>query len=158
MLNNISENNAAVKAVSKSIESLNQTVNRECEALSELKEKAELDAHIIEKNQKIVEAYNSIVHSLKEYAENLPLELAHDLAKKTVDYYNAMNCDDADFELLYDLKLPLSQNDKIIVRMKDGTEQKTEWQLESRSKSWTPEMKAKAAADARRRGHGKKCN
>ncbi len=123
LLNNISENNAAVKAVSKSIESLNQTVNRECEALSELKEKAELDAHIIEKNQKIVEAYNSIVHSLKEYAENLPLELAHDLAKKTVDYYNAMNCDDADFELLYDLKLPLSQNDKIIVRMKDGTEQ-----------------------------------
>ena len=48
--------------------------------------------------------------------------------------------------------------DQLIFHMKDGTERKTEWQLESRSKSWTPEMKAKAAVDARRRGHGKKCN
>ena len=48
--------------------------------------------------------------------------------------------------------------DQLIFHMKDGTERKTEWQLESRSKSWTLEMKTKAAADARRRGHGKKCN
>ena len=48
--------------------------------------------------------------------------------------------------------------DQLVFHMKDGTERKTEWQLESRSKSWTPEIKAKAAADARRRGHGKKCN
>lgn len=45
---------------------------------------------------------------------------------------------------------------QLVFHLKDGTERKTEWQLESRSKSWTPEMKAKAAEDARRRAYGKK--
>lgn len=44
---------------------------------------------------------------------------------------------------------------QLIFHLKDGTERKAEWQLESRSKSWTPEMKAKAAANARRREYGK---
>ena len=42
----------------------------------------------------------------------------------------------------------------LVFHLKDGTEQKTEWQYESRSKSWTPEMKAQAAEHAKRRHHG----
>ena len=42
----------------------------------------------------------------------------------------------------------------LVFHLKDGTEQKAEWRLESRSKSWTPEMRAKAAVDARRKYHG----
>lgn len=45
---------------------------------------------------------------------------------------------------------------QLVFHLKDGTERTTEWQLESRAKSWTPEMKAKAAEDARRRAYGKK--
>lgn len=45
---------------------------------------------------------------------------------------------------------------QLVFHLKDGTERTTEWQLESRSKGWTPEMKAKAAEDARRRAYGKK--
>lgn len=42
----------------------------------------------------------------------------------------------------------------LVFHLKDGTEKKTEWQYESRSKSWTPEMKAQAAEHAKRRHHG----
>ena len=45
---------------------------------------------------------------------------------------------------------------QLVFHLKDGTERKAEWELESRSKSWTPEMRAKAAEDARRRDYGKK--
>ena len=43
---------------------------------------------------------------------------------------------------------------QLVYHLKDGTERTAEWQLESRSKSWTPEMKAKAAEHARKRYHG----
>ena len=71
----------------------------------------------------MAEAYDFVVRSLYDYASSLPLELAKDLAEKTVRYYNKMNCDDAEFELLKMVKLPVSQNDKIIITMFDGTEQ-----------------------------------
>ena len=39
----------------------------------------------------------------------------------------------------------------LILHMKDGTERRMEWEAGSRSRSWTPEMKAQAAEYARRR-------
>ena len=41
----------------------------------------------------------------------------------------------------------------LVFHLRDGREICTEWQNRSRSKSWTPEMRAKAASDARKRGH-----
>ena len=43
---------------------------------------------------------------------------------------------------------------QLVFHLKDGTERKAEWQLESRARSWTPEMKAKAAEREKRRSHG----
>ena len=45
---------------------------------------------------------------------------------------------------------------ELIFHLRDGTEQRTNWENESRSKSWTPEMRAKAAEAARRKSNGKK--
>ena len=42
----------------------------------------------------------------------------------------------------------------VIFHFRNGSEKRTKWEYESRSKSWTPEMKIKAAADAKRRKHG----
>ena len=41
--------------------------------------------------------------------------------------------------------------DVLILHMKDGTEQKVQWQSPSRSESWTPEMREQAATHARKR-------
>ena len=43
---------------------------------------------------------------------------------------------------------------ELIFHLTDGTERKAEWQFESRAKSWTPEMRARAAEHAKRRHHG----
>ena len=43
---------------------------------------------------------------------------------------------------------------ELIFHLKDGTERKAEWRHESRSKSWTPEMRAQAAERTKRRYHG----
>ena len=43
---------------------------------------------------------------------------------------------------------------ELIFHLKDGTERKVEWQHQSRSKSWTPEMRARAAEYVKRRHHG----
>ena len=44
--------------------------------------------------------------------------------------------------------------DELIFHFRDGSEKRTKWEYESRSKSWTPEMKSKAAENAKRRKHG----
>ena len=43
---------------------------------------------------------------------------------------------------------------ELIFHLKDGTERKAEWKHDSRSNSWTPEMRAQAADRAKRRSHG----
>ena len=75
----------------------------------------------------------------------------------TSDMFGWNSFDEATFRSTVD-HITAVYPDQLIFHLKDGTERKTEWQLESRSKSWTPEMKAKAAENARRRGHGKKCD
>ncbi len=42
----------------------------------------------------------------------------------------------------------------LVFHLKDGTEKTAEWQYDSRSKSWTTEMKVQAAERAKRRHHG----
>ena len=43
---------------------------------------------------------------------------------------------------------------KLVIHLKNGTERVTEWEYESRAKSWTPEMKAQASIREKGRRHG----
>lgn len=43
----------------------------------------------------------------------------------------------------------------LIFHLRDGREEKREWQNRSRAESWTPEMKEKAREAARRKNDGK---
>ena len=92
----------------------------------------------------------------KEYCHSrkIPEEI---LMRITSDMFGWNSFDEAAFRSTVD-HITAVYPDQLIFHLKDGTERKTEWQLESRSKIWTPEMKAKAAENARRRGHGKKCD
>lgn len=53
----------------------------------------------------------------------MPIELAANISDKVKEYYNAINYGDADFEFIEELRLPVSSNEKIVVKMKDGLEQ-----------------------------------
>ena len=75
--------------------------------------------------------------------------------RKTAELFGWNEFTEEEFKRTVDHITAIYPN-QLVFHLKDGTERKTEWQLESRSKSWTPEMKAKAAVDARRREYGKK--
>lgn len=99
-------------------------------------------------------ACSTFINEGKEYCHSrkIPDEV---LMRVTADLFGWNAFDEIMFRDTVDSITAVEPN-QLIFHMKDGTERKAEWQLESRSKSWTPEMKAKAAADARRREYGKK--
>ena len=49
-------------------------------------------------------------------------------------------------------EIVVCDNNILLFKLKDGTEIEREWKYRSRSESWTPEMKAKAAIDAVKKG------
>lgn len=71
----------------------------------------------------MVEAYGSIVEALSTYVATLPTALAQDLSEKVREYYNCINEDDAEFEQIKNLSLPIAANEKITIEMEDGVKQ-----------------------------------
>ena len=88
-----------------------------------LKKKVDSEKLEIDFNKKMVEAYESIVEKLSTYVATLPTALAQNLSEKALEYYNCINEDDADFELIKKLHLPLAVNEKITIEMEDGVSQ-----------------------------------
>lgn len=68
-----------------------------------------------------MESYQKIIANLYEYADKLPELIAQDLESKIVDYYNVINCGDADFEMISDIHLPFGESNKLSITFKDGS-------------------------------------
>lgn len=117
------ELNSKIKARNEDILKLEKQIADGAENLETLKLKAETEAVSIAFNQKMVEAYNALVRRLSAYVIELPINMARDLSEKIKDYYNQINEDDAEFEQIEELKLPVTANEKIIIKMEDGIEQ-----------------------------------
>lgn len=119
----IVERNGFVESRRKSYNDLVITINKEKEKLKILKEKADKEKIEIEFNKEMIEAYGSIVALLSSYVAGLPAVMSQNLSEKVMEYYNFINEDDADFELLAKLKLPVTTNEKITVELEDGVSQ-----------------------------------
>lgn len=109
----IDELQKQIDSLSKDISDISEKAESAKTTLSELKELTSF-------NNKMVEAYESIRRKLAIYVSNLPAKLSANLSEKVRGYYNFINQGDADFELIEELKLPLSASEKISVKMKDG--------------------------------------
>lgn len=73
--------------------------------------------------QEYKNAYRRILESLNKYQKELPSKLAKNLSEKVKEYYNEMNQGDADYEMIDDLKMPVSSNDCVSIKFKDGIEE-----------------------------------
>ena len=93
------------------------------EKIKELKDKVDKEEQNINFNTKMVTAYNGLVKRLDEYVRKLPIYMSSYLSEKIKNYYNRINEDDADFELIEKLQLPVAPSEKIIIKMHDGMEQ-----------------------------------
>lgn len=75
------------------------------------------------------------------------------LEKATASVLGSDSFDPAAFSAMVD-HIEVPKDNVLVFHFKDGHLQECVWEDRSRSLSWTPEMKEKARADARRRKHG----
>lgn len=83
----------------------------------------EAEKPIIARNQEIVAAYATFVQKLTNYNNGLPAQLVADLGGLVVQLYNAFNRNDAQTELLADVKLPLAPNQRLQIAFQNHPEQ-----------------------------------
>ncbi len=115
--------NSSVGEKQKNFNSLSDTFKVVKAKVEELKKKVEAEKVEINFNKKMVEAYSSIVEALSQYVSTLPTTMARNLSEKVREYYNCINEEDADFEQLKNLCLPITTNEKITIEMEDGVKQ-----------------------------------
>lgn len=119
----IVEKNGSVNEKQKNYDLLTLAVSEAKKKVAELTELAEMEKKEVSFNKKMIDAYGSIVERLSAYVSGLPSALAQNLSDKVREYYNCINEDDADFELIKELYLPLTANEKITIEMRDGVSQ-----------------------------------
>ena len=115
--------NSSVTEKQNSFNNLFKSVADAQTKVDELEKKVEVEKIEIIFNKKMVEAYGSIVEDLSTYVAALPSALAQDLSEKVREYYNCINEDDAEFEQIKSLSLPIATNEKITIEMEDGIKQ-----------------------------------
>jgi len=71
----------------------------------------------------ISSAYEGLISKLKNYNENLPIELAKELSDKTLEIYNSINRHSFDHEYIKTLSLPSSPETSIYIEFLDGTKE-----------------------------------
>lgn len=123
LLNNINTVDVEIKCIEKSISEWKKELDSNIQLLETAQKSSEQEIKSIEYNRNMIHAYNEIINKLQLYADTLPIETAMNLSQKVIEYYNEINNGDADFELINHLSLPLTPDDKMIIRMNDNTEQ-----------------------------------
>lgn len=83
----------------------------------------EAEKPVVARNQEIVVAYKIFVQKLSNYSERLPAQLVADLGELVVQMYNSFNRNDAQSELLANVKLPLAPNQRLRIALQDRPEQ-----------------------------------
>ena len=110
-------------------ESANSTKKKAEEAIgkfdsqnSQLIEDVEAEKAVVTQNQTIAGAYDAFVRELNAYNNGLPAQLVADLGEQVVSLYNAFNRNDARHERLADVRLPLSQNQRLEISFNNDPE------------------------------------
>lgn len=119
----ISEKAGSIKTLRRQIEEDKKASAESKKELEKLVSGAEQERTEVEFNVNMANAYHSIITSIKSFASRLPAEMARDLSKSVVNYYNMINEGDAEFELISELSLPVESGDKILIKMQDGITQ-----------------------------------
>jgi AAA15 family ATPase/GTPase len=80
---------------------------------AQLKKEAEAEKSAVILNKRIADAYSLYVQKLNEYLTSLPALMLEDLGEIVVELYNAFNRNDADYEQITKIRLPLQQNQRL---------------------------------------------
>lgn len=103
-------------------ETANNTITKAKEAIeifetenTQLITDVEAEKSVVVQNQKIANAYTAFVQKLNDYKNSLPTQLVADLGEMVVKLYNAFNRHDHEYERLAAIRLPLQQNQRLLI-------------------------------------------
>jgi len=115
-----------IKGIKLRANLFSETVTRETaiitkftEANKNLIEQAEKEKEQVIENGKYLEAYESITSKLKNYNERLPLKMVENLNGLTKEFYNIINKNDKNYELLDCVELPINAEGIIKIKFKE---------------------------------------
>jgi len=127
-LQRISEKALSIKTREKSafdnIENSKQKIGQFVKENKKLIKKVEEETPQIEENKKYVKAYHSLLDKLNEYIKEQPIKYLKNLNKLIVEFYNAINKHDSQFELLSKIELPSNEGERINVYFQDLPDKK----------------------------------
>lgn len=124
LLTGINKKITAIEAEEKNFIALIQKSRDEIQVFETDNETAlkeiEIEKAQIEINTKFISAYRSFREKLVNYKESLPLKLSENLNTLVKEFYNEINQDDQEFELLAEVNLPTKANEIIKVSFRDN--------------------------------------
>ena len=83
---------------------------------------ANSEVALVDDNKSYVEAYNSLIGGLRDYRNSLPGKLVKGVCDSALEFYNAINENDQEFEKLAELSLPSRTGENIAIRFKGESE------------------------------------
>ncbi len=113
--------NTRRQTATQSLASANQTIYRFNEENAALIEEANSEKLLVSRNREISDGYAAFVRMLNNYNRNLPINLVKDLGEQVTNLYNSFNRNDPPADLLENVILPLSQNDRLQVAFAGDT-------------------------------------
>ena len=92
------------------------TIQRFESEQKELIQAAQAEIPVVEENRLYVSAYDNLIGKLRTYRDSLPGNLVRGVCEQAVQFYNAINEHDQDFEKLAELTLPAVTGEIVSVR------------------------------------------
>jgi DNA repair exonuclease SbcCD ATPase subunit len=121
-LEDISEISANYKSVVESEKTSSEAIESFNKENINLIKQVQEEKLIVSKNQKYSESYKSFKTKLEKYNESLPASLVKDLSSNTLKFYNLINRNDYEYDLLENIYLPQNAGEKMKITFKDGNE------------------------------------
>ncbi len=121
-LSSISDISAKYKSVVESERISSDAIESFNKENEELIKQVQEEKLVVERNQKYSEAYKSFKTKLEEYNDALPASLVKDLSKNTMKFYNLINRNDYEYDLLENIYLPQNAGEKMKITFRDGNE------------------------------------
>jgi len=108
----------AIKAIATAQQLISNFTKENAQLIADV----EAEKAVIQNNRAISSAYSDFVTRLNAYSSGLPAHLVADLSERVTDLYNAFNRNDSVKDLLAEVRLPLAQNQRMIISFQNDPE------------------------------------
>jgi len=117
----ISDNHALWEQSKKTIRNQEESIFTYKEKKITLENELATEQKVIDYNQKMNFSYQKVITLLQQYKKELPIIMSEQIGKKVAEFYNIINSDDAAFEQVDSINMPINEKESIEIVFKDSS-------------------------------------